>query len=203
MQPFSFFKKHHLKLFSIVVLLCAIFVLQGCVVALLGAGAATTKVAVDPRTTGSQVDDVALYSKVNSQMSKTQELKTFFKGSSITASSYNGNILFVGEAANQAQINKAIELAEQVQGVEAVYNQIRIAPLLSAGTVTNDAWITSKVKSSLITNGMTKARDIKVITNDSIVYLMGIVTKEEGDEAAKVASEIDGVQEVVKVFTYI
>lgn len=184
-------------------LLGSCFVLQGCFLAVLGVGGATTKVATDPRTTGSQVDDISLYAKVNAQMNNTPELKAFFKGSSITGSSYNGNILFVGEAANQAQIDKAISLAEQTQGVETIYNQINISAPLSAGTVTHDAWITSKVKSSLILNTITKARDIKVITNNSIVYLMGLVTEAEGKEAGFVASEVDGVNEVVKVFTYI
>lgn len=191
------------KILSLSLLLTCTFILQGCVVALLGAGGAATKVASDPRTTGSQVDDVTLYSKINAGMNNTTELKAFFKDSSITASAYNGNILFVGEADNQAQIDKAVEIAEKVQGVEKVYNEIKISPLLSAGTVANDAWITSKVKSNLITNSLTRARDIKVVTNNSIVYLMGLVTKEEGNDAARVASEINGVDEVVKVFTYI
>lgn len=192
------------KFIYIGLLLSCTLTLQGCVLALLGAGgAATTKVATDPRSTGSQVDDVALYTKVNASMNNTDQLKAFFKGSSITASAYNGNILFVGEAKNQAQINKALEIARNVQGVENVYNQITISKPLSAGTITNDAWITSKVKSNLIANKITKARDIKVVTNNSIVYLMGLVTPEEGNEAAQVASTVSGVNEVVKVFTYL
>lgn len=174
--------------------------LQGCVAAVIGAGAgATAKVATDPRTTGTQIDDTTLNSRI---ASKLKDNATAFIGSRISSSTYNGNALLTGQA-NTDQSEKAEELTRDVDGVKKVYNQIRIGDPVGVGTITNDSWITTKVKSQLVMNAQTKARKIKVVTENSEVFLIGIVTNEEGKAAADVASRVDGVKKVVTIFNYI
>ncbi|XKM13768.1 division/outer membrane stress-associated lipid-binding lipoprotein [Orbaceae bacterium ac157xtp] len=186
------------KAIIIVMMAFCALILQGCVVAVVGAGAGVTKVASDPRSTGTQVDDTTLNSRVSTRLKNEPELK----GYRIIATAYNGNILLTGQAANQSIISKAVSIVQDVEGVNKVYNQIRIADKVSAGTMSNDAWITTKVKSNLIANKQTKARDIKVITENSEVFLIGIVTYEEGQLAAQVASKVSGVTVVNTIFTY-
>jgi osmotically-inducible protein OsmY len=186
------------KLVLVAALVSGAFMLQGCVAAVIGAGAtATAKVATDPRTTGTQVDDTTLNTKMNNKLKGNSP---FFMGSRISSSTYDGNIILTGQA-NIEQIEKAEQLAYQVEGVKKVYNQIRAGKPVGAGTVANDTWITAKVKSQLVINSKTKARNIKVVTENSEVFLIGIVTGNEGQEAAKVASKVAGVKKVITLFT--
>lgn len=190
------------KILFISTIIVGAFSLQGCLLGLVGVGGGVAKIATDPRTTGSQVDDISLYTQVNAKLND-ENLKTFFKNSRINASSYNGKILLVGQAATQEQIDKANELANQVEGVEAVYNQVRIGETIGFGTISDDTWITSKVKSGLIGNSDTKARNIKVVTENGEVFLLGLVTRAEAQAAGETASKVSGVKQVNNIFTYL
>ncbi|MCO6545451.1 MAG: divisome-associated lipoprotein YraP [Gilliamella sp.] len=187
------------KVSLIVMLISCALTLQGCVAAVIGVGAgATAKVATDPRTAGTQVDDTTLSSRMGM---KIKNNGPFFIGSRIISSAYGGNILLVGQA-NSNQIEKAESLAYQVEGVKKVYNQIRIGEPVGAGTITNDTWITTQVKSQLVLDAKTKARKIKVVTENGEVFLIGIVTSEEGKVAAEIASKVRGVKKVITLYTY-
>lgn len=187
------------KAVLVAIIVSSALTLQGCVAALLGAGAGVTKVATDPRTTGTQVDDTTLDSRISVKLKGESE---YFKGSRIVASAYDGNVLLIGQAKSQAVIDRVVELTKSVDGVRKIYNQIRVGNIVSAGTMTDDAWITTKVKSSLIADKQTKARDIKVITEDGQVFLIGIVSREDGSIAADIASKVSGVKLVTTIFTY-
>ncbi len=188
------------KMTLIALVMSSMFMLQGCVAALIGAGAGTTaKVATDPRTAGKQVDDTTLDSRISM---KFRENANDFIGSRIVATSYNGSVLLTGQA-NSEQSAKAESLAGEIEGINKIFNQIRSGDPVGPTTITNDAWITTKVKSQLVANADTKARNIKVVTENSEVFLMGIVTAEDGKAAAEVASKVYGVQRVTTVFNYI
>ncbi|OCG77667.1 division/outer membrane stress-associated lipid-binding lipoprotein [Gilliamella sp. Occ4-3] len=187
------------KVSLIVMLISCALTLQGCVAAFIGIGAgATAKVATDPRTAGTQVDDTTLSSRMSM---KIKNNGPFFIGSRIVTSAYGGNILLTGQANNE-QVEKAESLAYQVEGVKKVYNQIRIGEPVGAGTITNDTWITTQVKSQLVLDAKTKARKIKVVTENGEVFLIGIVTSEEGKVAAEIASKVRGVKKVITLYTY-
>lgn len=183
-----------------VLVVTGILMLQGCVAAVIGAGAGVAKIASDPRTAGKQVDDTAIDSKISLKIKNESD---YFKGSRIVVSSYNGNVLLIGQASSQSVIDRVVELANGVDSVEKIYNQIRIGNIISAGTMTNDAWITMNIKTKLIANKNTKARDIKVITENGEVFLLGIVTRDEGYTAGDIASRVSGVKLVTKIFTYL
>ena len=184
----------------IAMLITGALMLQGCITAaIIGAGAtATAKVATDPRTAGTQVDDATLNSRMGMKLKNNGPQ---FIGARIVSSTYGGDIILTGQA-NSEQIEKAESLAYEIEGVKKVYNQIRISQPVGSGTITNDSWITTKVKSQLILNAKTKARNIKVVTENSEVFLIGIVTSEEGKAAAQLASQVDGVKKVITLFTY-
>ena len=71
------------------------------------------------------------------------------------------------------------------------------------GSRSNDTLITSKVKARFVDQNKFQINHVKVVTERGVVYLMGIVTRQEGDAAAQIASTTEGVQRVVKVFEYI
>jgi osmotically-inducible protein OsmY len=189
------------KMLLVISIATMILGLQGCAVVALGTGAAVTaKTALDPRTIGTQVDDTTLSSRVGLAI---KDHRAQFAGARIVGSAYNGNVLLTGQAQNKTQILTAERLVNQVDGVIKVYDQIRIAPRVGGATLTNDALITANVKSQLIANKQTKARNIKVVTENSEVFLMGIVTPEEAKNATEIASKVAGVKLVVTAFEYI
>jgi osmotically-inducible protein OsmY len=67
----------------------------------------------------------------------------------------------------------------------------------------NDSWLTTKVKTRMLADAEVAARKIKVITENGTVYLMGLLPREEADQAVEVVRSVYGVQRIVKVFEYI
>ena len=92
---------------------------------------------------------------------------------------------------------------KKIENTRAITNEIVVGPKSSLGSRSNDTYITSKVKTNFITENKFPANYVKVVTENSVVYLLGIVTKAEGDAAAEIASNTDGVTKVVKVFEYL
>jgi osmotically-inducible protein OsmY len=90
-----------------------------------------------------------------------------------------------------------------MRNARKVYNELIVAGKTSLLSRTNDSWLTTKVKSAFSTAEFSDATRIKVVTENGVVFLMGLLTREEADEAANIAREIQGVQKVVKVFEYI
>ena len=67
---------------------------------------------------------------------------------------------------------------------------------------TNDSLLTMKVKTAMIFDENTEANRIKVVTENGVVYLMGLLTRNEADAAVTTARDVFGVQKIVKVFEY-
>ncbi len=92
---------------------------------------------------------------------------------------------------------------KSIEHVRAITNEITVAPKTDISSRSNDTYLTSKVKTKFLAENQFPANYVKVVTENSAVYLMGIVTKAEADAAAAIASNTDGVSRVVKVFEYI
>ena len=90
-----------------------------------------------------------------------------------------------------------------MDGVNDVYNELRVGNKINFGQITKDSWITTQIKSKLFVGDNVKATDVKVITENGEVFLLGNVTQSQGDSAAEIASKVTGVQKVVKVFKYL
>lgn len=178
--------------------------LQGCVTAtvagIIGATAVTAKVATDPRTVGTQVDDETLEEKVLQAIRQDQQLKTEAR---INVVSYSGRILLIGQVPNDSLKDVATSLAKGVDNVSEVYNELRVSPKISLGQISKDSWITTQIKSKLFVNSSVKATDVKVITENGEVFLTGTLTQQQADAAVEVARNIEGVAKVVKVFKYL
>ncbi|MEH8092260.1 division/outer membrane stress-associated lipid-binding lipoprotein [Gallibacterium anatis] len=175
--------------------------LQGCVAAaVVGGGALATKVAMDPRTTGTQIDDQTLELRVADALRKDKQLN---EQAHISAVVYNGRALLVGEAPSADLKEVAVNLARGVKDIADVYDEIQIGEKVSFMQASKDTWITTEVKSKLFVNGNVKATDVKVVTENGVVYLIGKVTQSQAAAAVDVARQVNGVRKVVKVFTYL
>ncbi|WP_068544902.1 BON domain-containing protein [Thalassotalea crassostreae] len=182
---------------KLVISLLAVSLLQGCAVAVIagiGAGAASIH---DRRTLGSQLDDQAIEVKAHSLIAENKDLD---EKTRVQVVSVNGTVLVVGQAPN-AQLKEAvIKSIADIQGIKKLHNQIRLNKLTSMGTRSHDTWLTSKVKAQLIASDKIDGTAIKVVTEDSEVFLMGLVNKKEADVAVGIVRNINGVSRVYKAF---
>ncbi|THA07476.1 division/outer membrane stress-associated lipid-binding lipoprotein [Rodentibacter pneumotropicus] len=185
---------------KLVFILSASILLQGCVAAVLGGAAAGTKVATDPRTMGTQVDDETLEFKVENALDKDEQIKSEAR---VNAVSYSARVLLIGQVPSENTKETATGLAKGVDGVVDVYNELRVNPKITIGQISKDSWITTQVKSKMLVDDRVKSTDVKVITENGEVFLLGNVTQAQADAAAEIASKIGGVQKVVKVFKYL
>jgi len=119
---------------------------------------------------------------------------------------YNGTVLVTGEAPTEQLRNKIISIVRTIPGVKIVHNELRTAPPSNFSARSHDSLITTKVKTSLsnIKNlpGFDATR-VKVITENGVVYLLGLVHKQEGHVATEIARRETGVKKVVKIFEFI
>ncbi len=171
--------------------------LQGCVgVAVVGAGSAAIS-ALDRRTTGIQVDDEGIELRASNRVSERFGDKVH-----VNITSYNRSVLLTGEVPNANAKAEIEKLVQGVPGARSVTNDLRVADATPFTSRAGDATITGKVKARLFDSGKLNPIHVKVVTEASVVYLLGIVTEAEANDAVEVARTTGGVRKVVKVFEY-
>ena len=184
-----------MKAFTPLAVLISALLLQGCVGAVVvGSAAVGTKAATDPRTVGTQVDDSTLELRVNSALSKDEQIK---KQARINVTAYQGKVLLVGQAPTTDLSSRAKQIAMGVDGATEVYNEIRQGQPIGMGTAASDTWITSKVRTQLLSSDQVKSSNVKVTTENGEVFLLGLVTDREGRAAADIASRVSGERVVI------
>jgi len=180
------------------VLLAAAF-LAGCVPALMGgAVVGTAAVATDRRTTGIQLEDKAIESRIRNTMSEN-----FGDKVQVTPSSYNRNVLLVGTVPDQATSSRVARLTAAVENVAEVNNQLTVGSPNTLSAAANDTLISNQVRAAFLGTSGLASNAFVVTTHRNVVYLQGRVTPAEGDTGARVAAGLKGVGKVVKVFEYI
>ena len=176
--------------------LLALF-LQGCAeMGVVGAGGVAFPV-VDRRTTAVMVDDEGIELRSTNRVSER-----FGDTVHVNITSYGRNVLVTGEVPNVATRAEIEKLIQGVPGVRGMTNELQVIDATSLTTRATDTTITGKVKARLFDSGKLNALHVKVITENGVVYLLGIVTEAEANAAAEVARTTGGVRKVVKVFDY-
>ncbi|MEO5694918.1 MAG: BON domain-containing protein [Usitatibacter sp.] len=181
----------------VVTALVAVPLLQGCFpLALTGMGTAAL-MASDRRTTGMYIEDEAIEWKVFSRM------RGDFPGLHVNPTSFNRRVLLTGEAPDEETKKKIEGSVRRIENVREVTNELAIAGSSSLASRGNDALVTSNVKARMVNNGKFSPSHVKVLTEQGVVYLMGLVTTSEADAAVEIARTTSGVSRVVKVFEYV
>jgi osmotically-inducible protein OsmY len=190
-----------LNLQKIFLLLFIFLLLTGCVALVGGAvvGSATAATVYDHRDVKTIVDDDWLRHRVDQFMSEEPEL---VEKCHISAAVYHNNILLVGQAPTAELKQRAESVARKVPELRRLYNEITVEEPISMFLRTQDSWITTQVKSTLINTEGLKSGAFKVVTENSAVFLMGIVTHEQADLAVEQTRRIEHVRRVIKVFEY-
>jgi osmotically-inducible protein OsmY len=173
--------------------------LQGCELAILGAAgsAAAYSIAEDRRTSGTQFDDETIQPRTQSRVSDR-----FGDRVHLTVTSFNRMALLTGEAPDDSAREEIGKIALGVPSVRAVTNEMQLAPPTTRASRVADEFITLKVKVRFINSGKVSPVHAKIVTEAGVVYLIGLVTDQEGEDAVEIARTTDGVRKVVKIFEY-
>lgn len=189
--------------------LTALLLIFSCTLALSLAGCtniihATTDEPIQPDPTdtslGTDIDDWQLETLIGVNIKKAHPN---LESAHINIHAYNGVILLTGEVPSTDVRTLAGDAARNFRGVRQVHNELQVRGSTSLISRSNDTWLSTKVKTKLIANKAVKSSTVKVITENSVIYLMGLVTHATADKAAQIASTTGGAERVVKVFEYI
>jgi osmotically-inducible protein OsmY len=185
--------------FFVTMLLALLSFLNGCAPLVIGGAAAGgVMVAQDRRTVGTLTEDEGIELKTGGRIGER------FKDSvHLNATSYNRTVLLTGEVPDAAARAEVERIARGVENVRGVYNETQVAGVSSFTARSNDSIITSKVKGRFLDSGKFNALHVKVVTESGVVYLMGMVKKQEAADATELARTTSGVLKVVRVFEYI
>lgn len=173
--------------------------LGGCV-ALVGGGAAVAGMsALDRRTTGSQVEDQGIELRAGSRIDEVMGEKA-----RVSVTSYNRMVLLTGQAGNVTDKQTIEKLVREQATVRQVYNEVEVLPFTATlSQRSKDTMLTGQVKASLVNAKDITSSAIKVVTENNVVYLMGIVTPREAKRAAEIARGVNDVTKVVRLFEVI
>ena len=153
------------------------------------------------RTFGSKIDDSLIETKVAVNVAKASP--DLDKNSHIVVTSFNGIVLLAGQTPRADLKSLAEQTAGQVQRVKKVHNELQVLPPSSLLARNNDAWLTTKIKTQMLTDNAIPGSRIKIVTENGIVYMLGLVTKQEAARATSLVQGVSGVQKIVKLFEYI
>lgn len=177
--------------------LLLVLALQGCELALIGAGGAAAVTASDRRSSSAIYQDESMALTIRDRITGR-----FGSLTHVNVAPYNRLILLTGEAPDE-RTRAAIEAdVRGIANIRGMVNEIQIAPVSSLAERTNDAFITSKIKGRFIDSGKVNPVHIRVVTEAGVVYLLGLVTEAEADDAVEIARTTGGVRKVVKIFDY-
>jgi osmotically-inducible protein OsmY len=184
------------KRFAVILLCLLCPLLQSCFPLAVTGVAAGAMMATDRRTTGVYVEDGNV------------ELKALgvlhgYSTAHVNATSYNLTVLLTGEVPDEAVKKQIVDAVRATPSVKNVIDQTQVAGVSSMASRGNDTLVTSNVKARMLNNKVFNATQVKVVTEAGVVYLMGLVTRAEGEEAVFVTRNTSGVARVVPLFEYV
>jgi len=174
--------------------------LSGCGAIMSSAGAGPIEEDPGERTFAQQMTDESIETKALVNINAADEA---YDQAHLSVVSYNGFLLLVGQVPSEALKALATDVTRDLEAVRRIYNELEVGPETSAGTRPNDTWITTQVKSKLLASSDTPGRRVKVVTENAVVYLMGLLTAAEADRSALEAAEVKSVTRVVQLFEII
>lgn len=187
--------RNYLKLLLLALLLP---ILQGCFPIVAGGVGAGVVMATDRRTSGIFIEDQGI--DIKSQKRISDKLKDEVH---VNVTSFNLSALLTGEAQTEALRTEAESIVKTVPNVRQVFNEIAIAPVSNYTARSNDSFITTKVKARMLEANKFNANHVKVVTEASSVYLLGLVTRKEAEDATELARTTSGVMKVIRLFEYL
>jgi len=186
--------------YPFIILFGTLGLLQGCVAPVIaaGVGAGIMVSSTDRRSAGAMVEDETIENK--SQKRIEEKYKDTVH---VSVTAYNRFALVTGTAATEDAKMDIERIVGSIPNVKGIANELVVGNPSNNASNSSDSRITGNVKVRFVKSSALKADQIKVVTENAVVYLMGLVTRAEADAASDIASTTAGVQKVVRVFEYI
>jgi len=176
-------------------LLAIASLLGACVPALLVTGAAGTAISYhDRRSTGIQADD-----ETSEWRGRNRVPSAYSDSANVNFTAFNRNLLVTGEVLNAQARADIGDMAERIEGIRRVHNELQIAAVSTLASRSNDVFISSKYKARLLDNDRVASNHIKPVTENGVLFLMGIVNEGEAVAAVNLARTTAGVRKVVNL----
>lgn len=170
--------------------------LAGCALPIvLGGAAVGGMMAVDRRTTGTQLEDEGIEQRATNRIFGDYGDKVH-----VNVTSFNRQVLLTGEVPTIEARDSITKTVSGVVNVRSLVNELAVMPNTPITQRTNDTFITGKMRASLIDAKDLTGSAFKVVTERGVIYLMGIVSQREADRATSIARGISGVRKVVRIF---
>ena len=156
---------------------------------------------VTQRTAGAMINDVSIETRIRINLEAQEPV---LEQANIEVTSHNGVVLLVGQAPTPELKQRAVEIASEASArIRRIHDEIEVTGNTSLLSRSNDALISTRVRALLLTSSADVNADVRVVTENGTVYLMGVINREQGDEVAALISDLRGVTRVVKVFEYL
>jgi len=183
----------------VAVLVAFVPIVQSCVPLVVGAGVGTgIMMAEDRRTSGTVLEDQTIEIKAKNRITEK-----YGEQVNISVTSFNRYVLLTGQAPTDEIKQDLPVLVLEVPNVRNVQSEIVVGGISSTTSHASDALLTSQVKGRLTQNKDVSANNVKVVSENGTVFLMGLVTRAEAETASQTAATTSGAQRVVKVFEYL
>ncbi len=184
---------------TLILLAACAAALQGCIFAFAGAAASGgALMATDRRTLGTQTEDREIQIKALPQLHR--ELPDT---AHVNVTVFNRRALLTGEVPDDQTKQRAQQIVRSIVNVNGITNELSIEGASSLSSRANDSYLTTRVKAAIVSEKDISANHFKIVSERSIIYLLGLVTVDEGRVGAELASRVPGVEKVVQVYQYI
>jgi osmotically-inducible protein OsmY len=174
--------------------------LGGCAAAVVTGFATGVVIAHDRRSVGAFVDDAVIEFKAESELRAEAPLAGRVH---VNITSLNGIVLLTGEAPSAELRDRVLVAVRRVPHIRRIANEIRVAAPADLATRGRDGWISTQVKTRFATTDGLDPTRVKVVTDNTVVYLMGLVTRTEAELASAAAARVSGVKQVVTYFEHL
>jgi len=178
--------------------LLSAFLLQGCIEAMVVGGATGAFVAADRRqpevVAGDERVGLTALARIGNR---------FGDNTHVNVTSYNYNVLLTGEVPDAKAKSEIERIVLQIPQAKGAVNELQVAGPATLTSRGNDTYLTGRVKGAFVTENKFQANHVKVVTESGVVYLLGLVTHKEADDATAIARSIGGVKKVVRIFEYL
>ncbi|MFN7642828.1 MAG: BON domain-containing protein [Burkholderiales bacterium] len=186
------------RLAVVFVLLGSTLAATGCLPLAATGMAVGAMAALDRRTVGAQTEDTEIELRAGNRMPDA------IKGArGVAITSYNRRVLLTGQVPDEASKLDAERAVRQVPGVREVFNELETINRVTFSTAASDTAITARIKAGYVEQKALNSNAVKVVTENGVVYLMGLLTQREGPAYATVASRVGGVRRVVTLYEYV
>ena len=187
-----------LRLGKVLLGLLIVQALAACGILVVGGVAGSAAVMADRRSPGVQAIDVGMEYEAGNKLSQM-----FGDNAHINVTAFNQKVLLTGEVKDESMKAEAGKYVSSLKNARAVFNELVVGPNSEYSARANDAYLASKIKTQMIFTNNLPSNSMNIIAEGTNVYLMGILTQSEAEEAKKIASNTSGVKEVYAYFDII